>query len=440
MVFCKKMGQECNIYVVSSTYCPIEIVSNHMNLIENIREGLRSVQANMLRSVLTALIVAIGIMALVGMLTTIDGIEHSVNESLSSLGVNTFDINSKTNRGSSSQGVVQKTYPQIRMNEAFRFIDEYPVNSTISLHSYLSQIAEVKRLSNKTNPNISVVGTNDEYFAIKGLEFQYGRGFTKLEVDYGSQVAVIGYKVYKTLFPDNDNPIGQEINFLGAQFKVIGLLKEKGQLSEDNYDNMVLIPIVKANQMAGGRGLWYELTVGISDPTQMDYAMGEAIGVMRRIRQDQVGRENSFELEKSETLAQELESITGGLRMAGFGIGFITLLGASIALMNIMLVSVTERTREVGVRKALGATPLRIRQQFVIEAIVVCVLGGITGVILGIIIGNLVARLMSVDVFVVPWTEMLLGMIVCIVVGLISGYYPAHKASKLDPIESLRFE
>jgi putative ABC transport system permease protein len=192
--------------------------------------------------------------------------------------------------------------------------------------------------------------------------------------------------------------------------------------------------------MAEGRGLWYELTVGISDPSKMEMAMGEATGLMRRIRGDDVGKENSFELEKSETLAQELESITSGLRAAGVGIGFITLLGASIALMNIMLVSVTERTREVGVRKALGATPLRIRQQFVIEAIVVCVLGGIGGVILGILIGNGLARLMNIEVFVIPWFEMIMGMLVCIFVGLISGYYPAHKASKLDPIESLRFE
>jgi putative ABC transport system permease protein len=172
----------------------------------------------------------------------------------------------------------------------------------------------------------------------------------------------------------------------------------------------------------------------------MDYAMGEATGVMRSIRRDRPGDLNSFELEKSETLAQELESITSGLRMGGFGIGFITLLGASIALMNIMLVSVTERTREVGVRKALGATPLRIRQQFVIEAIVVCLLGGIAGIIMGILIGNLLSRAMGITLFVVPWTWMTVGMAVCVFVGLISGYYPAHKASRLDPIESLRFE
>jgi putative ABC transport system permease protein len=411
-----------------------------MNIIENIKEGLRSIQANLLRSILTALIVAIGITALVGMLTTIDGIEHSVNESLSSLGVNTFDIHSRTNRNRNTEGVTQKRYPQITMAEAFEFIDEYPVNSTISLNAFLTGIAEIKRLSKKTNPNVAVNGTNEEYFAIKGLDFESGRGFSKLEVQYGTQVAVVGHKVYTTLFENNENPLGEEITFLGSKFKIIGLLKEKGMFAENNFDNMVLIPVIKANQKAEGRGLWYGITVGISDATQMDYAMGEATGVMRRIRGDDVGKENSFELEKSETLAQELESITSGLRMAGVGIGFITLLGASIALMNIMLVSVTERTREVGVRKALGATPLRIRQQFVIEAIVVCLIGGIAGIILGILIGNLLANLMNIDVFVIPWEEMVLGLVVCFCVGLFSGYYPAHKASKLDPIESLRFE
>lgn len=411
-----------------------------MNLVENLKEGMRSIQANLLRSVLTALIVAIGITALVGMLTTIDGIEYSVNESLSSLGVNTFDINSRTNRNMNTQGVTQKTYPQITMSESFRFIDQYTLPSTISLSAFLTGIAEVKRLSKKTNPNVAVNGTNDEYFGLKGLDVERGRGFSPLEVQYGSQVAVLGYKVYTTLYEKNENPVGTEITFMGAKFKVIGLLKEKGMLAENNYDNMVFIPIIKANQMAEGRGLWYELTVGISDPEKMEFAMGEATGVMRRIRGDRVGDENSFELEKSETLAQELESITSGLRVAGVGIGFITLLGASIALMNIMLVSVTERTREVGVRKAVGATPLRIRQQFIIEAIVVCLLGGIAGIILGILVGNLLAHLMNVDAFVSPWMEMLIGLIVCIVVGLLSGYYPAHKASKLDPIESLRFE
>jgi putative ABC transport system permease protein len=411
-----------------------------MNLIENIKEGLRSVQANLLRSVLTALIVAIGITSLVGILTAIDGIEHSVAESMSNLGVNSFDIGSKQNRGGRQQGVGEKVYERLQLPQIQRFMDVYPVPSTISLSAPLTGIAEVKHGSKKTNPNVRVEGINLDYMTIKGLNIEKGRNLSIIETQYGTKVAVIGKMIVDVLFEKNEDPIGQEISFKGTQFKVIGVIKEKGKLSDSNYDNMVFIPVLVANQMASGRGLNYRLTVGISDPTKMEWAMGEATGVMRSIRHDELGKENSFQIEKSETLAQSLESITSGLRIGGFGVGFITLLGAAIALMNIMMVSVTERTREVGVRKALGATPLRIRQQFVIEAIVVCVLGGLAGVILGILIGNLISRAMGIQIFVLPWLWMSMGMIVCVGVGLISGYYPAYKASKLDPIESLRFE
>jgi putative ABC transport system permease protein len=411
-----------------------------MDLVENVKEGLRSIKANMLRSVLTALIVAIGITSLVGILTAIDGIEYSISESLSSLGANTFDIRSKFNRGNNRDGLKEKNYSPLLLAEAQKFIDEYSYPATISLSARLTILAEIKHGSEKTNPNVNVTGVNEDYMPIKGLNIENGRNFSRFEIQYGSKVAVVGFQLAKTLYGENKNPIGTEISFKGTQFKVIGTMAEKGELSENNFDNMVLIPIIVANQLASGQGLNYRLTVGIQDPEQMDYAMGEATGLMRKIRDDDVGNESSFDLEKSESLAQNLESITSGLRFGGFGVGFITLLGASIALMNIMLVSVTERTREVGVRKALGATPLRIRQQFVIEAIVVCVLGGIGGIILGILIGNLISRAIGIDTFVVPWLWMMVGMAICIMVGLFSGWYPASKASKLDPIESLRFE
>ncbi|HNP08432.1 MAG TPA: ABC transporter permease [Cyclobacteriaceae bacterium] len=411
-----------------------------MNLLENFKEGLRSVQANLLRSILTALIVAIGITSLVGILTAIDGIEYSVSESLSSLGVNTFDIYSKRNRNRNQQGLKEEVVRPVYLQDMEKFIDRFGIPSSISLSANLTQIAEVKHGSKKTNPNIGVMGVNEEYLAIKGLNIDRGRNLSSIETEFGSKVAILGSKVVDAIFEDNEDPINSEVSFKGTRFRVIGVLVEKGQLSEDNYDNMVFIPVIVANQLASGRGLEYNLTIGITDASQLELAMGEATGLMRSIRQDRVGEPNSFEMEKSETLAENLESITGALRIGGFGVGFITLLGASIALMNIMMVSVTERTREVGVRKALGATPLRIRQQFVIEAIVVCILGGIAGIIMGIGIGNLISSAIGVDSFVIPWLWMLVGLIICVVVGLMSGYYPAYKASKLDPIESLRFE
>ena len=407
-------------------------------MIENIKEGLRSIKANLLRSVLTAVIVTFGIMALVGSLTAVDGIGYTLNESLSTLGANTFDIWSRNNRGQNRGGVKEKVYKRLMMPEVMRFVDQYKFPATVSIDAFLTGIAEVKRMSFKTNPNIQVVGINDEYMSVKGLNLDFGRNFSEREIQYGTKAVILGRKVYDAIFDNNIDPVGLEVSFKGTQFRVIGVLKEKGNLAENNFDNMVLIPVIVANQLASGRGLEYNITVAVSDPTKMDMAMGEATGLMRSIRRDQLGKPNSFELDKSDTL-DDLNQLMGIITWVGLGIGFITLLGSSIALMNIMLVSVTERTREVGIRKALGATPMKIRQQFIVEAIVVCMLGGIAGILLGVMIGNLAAKAMSMS-FVLPWLWMFVGLVVCVAVGLLSGYYPANKAAKLDPIESLRFE
>lgn len=412
-----------------------------MNLTENIKEGLRSINANLLRTVLTALIVTLGITSLVGILTAIDGIQYSVTDSLSELGVNTFDIYSKRNRGGRNAGIQEKSYPPVTLKESLRFVENFKYPSSVSLSTDVTGIAEIKYKSKKTNPNVWVKGANEEYVALEGLNIEKGRNFSTIEIQYGTNVAIVGVDVIESIFEDNEDPLNKEISLLGNKYLIIGLLEERGQLGGGGGpDNSVIIPVLNASRLSSSRVLRYGMTVGINDPSQMEMAMGEATAIMRKIRQDRLGEPNSFELAKSESLAERLEQITGVMRLGGFGIGFITLLGACIALMNIMLVSVTERTREVGVRKALGATPLRIRQQFIIEAIVVCIMGGIAGVLLGIGIGNLISSIIGIEGFVVPWVWVTVGLIVCIVVGLISGYYPANKAAKLDPIESLRFE
>ncbi len=411
-----------------------------MNLIENIREGFRSINANLLRSVLTALIVAIGIASLVGILTAIDGIQSSITESFSSLGANSFNIAVKRQRGR-SRGKDERVYPPITYKEAVKFSEKFSSNAQVSLSSFITQIAEVKRLSEKTNPNISVVGGNQNYIYQEGLDIEDGRNFSEIEIKYGTNVAVIGKEIAKKLFKKDTDPLGEEISVWGIRFRVIGVLSAQGAMDGGSSDDRVIIPLNSARAMAAGRSLTIEIDVLVDNSFSMEQAMGEAQGLMRIIRHDKIGAPESFEVQRSESLAEKLNDITGYLRIGGFGIGIITLLGASIGLMNIMMVSVTERTREIGIRKALGATPARIRQQFLIEAIVVTQMGGIAGIILGMALGNLVTNLIGDDIsFIVPWLWIFFSFLIGIVVGVGSGYYPAKKASRLDPIESLRFE
>lgn len=412
-----------------------------MDIRENIKEGIKSIKANKLRTFLTAAIISIGITSLVGILTAIDGIQSSINSSFSSLGANTFDIEDRRRSRGSSDGKKEKTYPKVTYHELLTFKQKYEGPGVVSIYTVITGQAEVKYESKVTNPNQIVRGGDENYLTVDGYDVDQGRPFSANESLNGSYVALVGSDVIDELFDENESPVGKKISLMGSKFRIVGTIAEQGGASgNSNIDRTIIIPMQTARIIAPERNFGYEIAVSVPDPTQMDNAMGIARGLMRAIRQDRPGEEDSFELSASKSLAERMGEITGYLRVGGFTIGFVTLIGASIGLMNIMLVSVTERTREIGVRKALGATPLKIRQQFLIEAIVICQMGGIGGIALGMLIGNLTSIFIFKSGFVVPWVWMFVAVAIGIIVGLISGYIPAYKASKLDPIESLRFE
>jgi len=411
-----------------------------MNLKENIKEGIRSIKANKLRTTLTALLISIGITALVGILTAVEGIQNSINKSFSSLGANTFDIEDKrTNRGS-SDGLKQKTYPKVTYNQLLRFKEKYDGPGVVSIYTVITGRAEVKYGATVTNPNLLVRGGDENYLLVDGYDIDQGRSFSANESLNGNYVALVGSQVIDKLFK-NEHPIGKKVSLLGAKFRIVGTIAEQGGASgNSNIDRTIIIPMQTARIVSPERNFGYEAAVAVPDPSLMDNAMAMARGLMRAIRQDRPGEEDSFRLKASKSLAERVGSITSSLQLGGFVIGFLTLLGASIGLMNIMLVSVTERTREIGIRKALGATPKKIRQQFLIEAIVICQMGGVGGMILGITIGNLTSTLLFSADFIIPWLWMVVAVATGIGVGLISGYIPAKKAARLDPVISLRFE
>ncbi len=411
-----------------------------MNILENIGEGLNSIKGNKLRTILTASIIAIGISSLVGILTAIDAMKESVEDTFSNLGSKKFTISNKR-MGGSNGGKKSKIFTKIKFEELQKFKNKFDKSGMVSLSSVLSGNAEVKRNSKVTNPNVMIRGTDDNFLAIDGYDLSEGRNFSSNEIQSGSLVAIITSEIRTLLFDDNESPIGKKINFLGVSCRVIGTLKSKGSASsEGNFDRRVIVPLNAARVIGSERNLRFLATVAMDEFYEADESIGLATGLMRSIRGDRPIDENSFEIRANQSMAEELDEISGYLKLGGFTIGFITLLGASIGLMNIMLVSVTERTREIGLRKSLGATPNKIRQQFLIEALVICQIGGFGGIIMGIGIGNLIAQIIGSDSFIIPWVWVFFGIITSMIVGLISGYIPAHKASQLDPIDSLRFE
>jgi len=407
---------------------------------ENTRIALTAIRSQLLRTILTVFIIASGIWALVGILSAVNALESSLMSNFAAMGANTFNISrydtsSQLNKNSAET----KVNPIIDFNQAKIFKENYkgPLSQT-SLSFTASSIVEIKFENKKTDPEVTVIGADENYFENSGLKVETGTLFSEIDIINNLPICVIGADFTKNLLKDID-PINQIISIRGNKFKIIGVLEEKGSMFGNKQDLRVFIPIQQARSLFSQANINYEIKVLVQNKEFLNTDIEKAILTMRAIRGLHPTQQDNFGISRSDDLINQLKSQTQMLTVIALIIGIITIFGSSIALMNIMLVSVTERTKEIGIRKSLGAKSSTIAWQFFTETLVIGQLGGILGTLLGLLTGYIFTRVVGFD-FVIPWGAIIGAIIISLIVALISGLFPAIKASKLDPVEALRYE
>ena len=397
--------------------------------------ALRSIRGQVLRTSLTVGIIGIGIMALIAMVTATESMKANVKQEFSSLGTQSFSID-QMRSGGMFNGRRTMPSPPIDYREAMRFKRESEDDYDVAVSVFGTGMATVTRGSLRTDPNVTVQGIDELYLPVIGLGIAQGRNFTPAEIDNGQAVVLLGQSVVDRVFESWEDPVGQHV-LVGAQrYTIAGVLEARGTTFGMSQDNQILMPLLGVRRQYSDEGRSYNLTCTVGQAEDLPEAIEAATGWMRIVRGDAPGDPNTFRIRQSNRLVDTLLEATDGITLAAVFIGLITLLGAGIGLMNIMLVSVSERTREIGTRKSLGASSQAIRMQFLVEVMVIGQLGGIVGIGLGLVVGNLIASYFETP-FVVPWGWVTLGVILCFLTSLASGYYPARLASKLDPIVAL---
>jgi len=418
--------------------------------------AFRTIRGNRLRTGLTVAIIAFGIMALIGIITAIQAMNQKLTESFSTMGANGFTIRYKQRNIRFGQGggnnsemkVTQKGQrkertsnldKKITIKQAAMFVDSFQFPATIGIGISGGRNSIISYETRKTSPNIFLLGADENYLALNGFAVEVGRNFNRLDIQSARNVCLLGYDVANKLFKQGlQGAVNKIIRINSIPYRVLGVLESRGSSFGFSRDNVVLTSYtnMERNFNSGGS---YNIAIQATDINQVPAAMGEAEALFRSIRRLSTTEQSNFVLDRADSVAEKAMNSLGFLTISATVIGLITLIGAAIGLMNIMLVSVSERTREVGLIKAIGGKRKSVSRQFLLEAIIISILGALFGIILGVAVGNLFSYVLNTG-FVVPWNWVFYGIVICTGVGLAAGIYPARKAGKLNPIEALRYE